>query len=195
MGQTCGWPYRKLLFEKLHLVATLDYGLSSRTVIITTASLLLAKKGFGGTMAARFQILVVNGLDRLYPAVVRSVLHVSFFMFFVIALDQVLKWIRHRTLCPNRSNAIWQGNDFIVCQRRKCPSTLRRNGYITATALLWPYCHFQLCLVPFQSMFFSGPCALCPIHRSKPPKPMGWHGAKPFGELLCHKCGFTHYSD
>ena len=77
--------------------------------------------GFGGAIAARSQIWLVNGIARLYIAIVRGVPDIAFFMFFVIALDQVFEWIRHRTLCPNWSDAIWQGNDFVVCPEAKMP--------------------------------------------------------------------------
>ena len=77
--------------------------------------------GFGGAIAARSQIWLVNGIGRLYIAIVRGVPDIAFFMFFVIALDQVFEWIRHRTLCPNWSDAIWQGNDFVVCPEAKMP--------------------------------------------------------------------------
>ena len=77
--------------------------------------------GFGGAIAARSQIWFVNVFGRLYIAIVRGVPDIAFFMFFVIALDQVFEWIRHRTLCPNWSDAIWQGNDFVVCPEAKMP--------------------------------------------------------------------------
>jgi polar amino acid transport system permease protein len=46
---------------------------------------------------------------------------IAFFLFFVIALDQGFEWVRHQVLCPDWSEPIRQGNDFIVCQRAKLP--------------------------------------------------------------------------
>ena len=46
--------------------------------------------GFTGAMAARSRIWVINGLGRFYIAIVRGVPDIAFFMFFVIALDQLL---------------------------------------------------------------------------------------------------------
>jgi polar amino acid transport system permease protein len=77
--------------------------------------------GFGGAMAARSRIWVINGLGRFYIAIVRGVPDIAFFMFFVIALDQLLEWVRHHAFCPDWSDAIWQGNDFVVCAEAKLP--------------------------------------------------------------------------
>jgi len=77
--------------------------------------------GFGGAMAARSRIWVINGLGRFYIAIVRGVPDIAFFMFFVIALDQLLEWVRHHAFCPDWSDAIWQGNDFVVCTEAKLP--------------------------------------------------------------------------
>ena len=77
--------------------------------------------GFGGAMAARSRIWVINGLGRFYIAIVRGVSDIAFFMFFVIALDQLLEWVRHHAFCPDWSDAIWQGNDFVVCAEAKLP--------------------------------------------------------------------------
>ena len=62
-------------------------------------------------------------LGRAYIAIVRGVPDIAFFMFFVIALDQFLEWSRHKILCPDWSEPIRQGNDFVVCQAAKLPSS------------------------------------------------------------------------
>ena len=72
-------------------------------------------------MAARSRIWVINGLGRFYIAIVRGVPDIAFFMFFVIALDQLLEWVRHHAFCPDWSDAIWQGNDFVICAEAKLP--------------------------------------------------------------------------
>ena len=51
----------------------------------------------------------------------RGVPDIVFFLFFIIALDQALEWVRHETLCPDWSENIRQGADFIVCQEAKLP--------------------------------------------------------------------------
>ncbi|MEM6896702.1 MAG: ABC transporter permease subunit [Pseudomonadota bacterium] len=77
--------------------------------------------GFGGAMAARSPIPPVSWLGRGYIAVVRGVPDIAFFLFFVIALDQGFEWLRHQAICPDWSEPIRQGNDFIVCDAAKLP--------------------------------------------------------------------------
>ncbi|MDG1471433.1 MAG: ABC transporter permease subunit [Ascidiaceihabitans sp.] len=77
--------------------------------------------GFAGASAARSRIAPLSWLGRGYVAVVRGVPDIAFFLFFVIALDQMIEWGRHKVLCPEWTDPIRQGNDFIVCQAAKMP--------------------------------------------------------------------------
>ncbi len=77
--------------------------------------------GFGGSTAARAQFLPLRWLGKAYIAVVRGVPDIAFFLFFVIALDQMFELARHQILCPGWAEEIWQGNDFRVCPEAKLP--------------------------------------------------------------------------
>jgi polar amino acid transport system permease protein len=77
--------------------------------------------GFAGAMAARSPFLPVSLFGRGYIAIVRGVPDIAFFMFFVIALDQLLELVRHKIKCPDWSEPIRQGNDFLVCAAAKLP--------------------------------------------------------------------------
>ena len=77
--------------------------------------------GFAGASAARSRIAPVSWLGRGYIAVVRGVPDIAFFLFFVIALDQVIEATRHHVLCPDWVEPIRQGSDFVVCQAAKMP--------------------------------------------------------------------------
>lgn len=77
--------------------------------------------GFGGATAARSRIPPVSWLGKGYIAIVRGIPDIAFFLFFVIALDQALEYIRHRVKCPDWDEPVRQGNDFIVCQIAKLP--------------------------------------------------------------------------
>ncbi|PYC49307.1 ABC transporter permease [Litorivita pollutaquae] len=77
--------------------------------------------GFGGAMAARTRIAPLRWLGKGYIAVVRGVPDIAFFLFFVIALDQGLEYLRHKVKCPDWQEPIRQGSDFIVCQAAKIP--------------------------------------------------------------------------
>ncbi|WP_296419043.1 ABC transporter permease [Pseudooctadecabacter sp.] len=90
------------------------------TLLAITAPLSLTF-GFGGAMAARSRIAPLSWVGKGYIAIVRGVPDIAFFLFFVIALDQGLEYLRHHAMCPDWPDAIRQGNDFIVCQDAKLP--------------------------------------------------------------------------
>ena len=77
--------------------------------------------GFLGAMGARSRIAPLRWLGQGYIAVVRGVPDIAFFLFFVIALDQAFEYLRHRVLCPEWTDPVRQGSDFIVCQQAKLP--------------------------------------------------------------------------
>jgi polar amino acid transport system permease protein len=77
--------------------------------------------GFLGAMAARSRIAPVAWLGKGYIAIVRGVPDIAFFLFFVIALDQAFEYIRHRVLCPDWTDPVRQGNEFLVCAEAKLP--------------------------------------------------------------------------
>ncbi|MCI2397898.1 ABC transporter permease subunit [Aliiroseovarius subalbicans] len=77
--------------------------------------------GFLGAMSARAQVAPVRWLGQAYISVVRGVPDIAFFLFFVIALDQGFEWMRHQAFCPDWTDPIRQGNDFLVCPDAKLP--------------------------------------------------------------------------
>ena len=77
--------------------------------------------GFGGASAARSGVAPLRWIGKAYISIVRGVPDIAFFLFFVIALDQVFEYIRHRWKCPDWEEAIYQGNDFVVCAQAKLP--------------------------------------------------------------------------
>ncbi len=89
-------------------------------LLLITAPVALAF-GFLGAMAARARFAPLGWLGKGYIALVRGVPDIAFFMFFVIALDQMFEWIRHKVKCPDWTEPIRQGNDFLVCPQAKLP--------------------------------------------------------------------------
>ena len=77
--------------------------------------------GFGGAMAARSGMAPLRWLGKGYIAIVRGVPDIAFFLFFVIALDQGIEYLRHRVKCPDWDAPVRQGSDFIVCAAAKMP--------------------------------------------------------------------------
>lgn len=77
--------------------------------------------GFGGAMSARSRVAPLRWIGKSYISIVRGVPDIAFFLFFVIALDQMFEWARHKILCPDWDEPIRQGNDFVVCAAAKLP--------------------------------------------------------------------------
>lgn len=101
----------------------LNFYLSFLTVLLllaVTAPCALAF-GFAGAAASRSRLLPVRLIGKTYTAMVRGVPDIAFFLFFVIALDQGLEWLRHQALCPDWTDPIRQGANFIVCPAAKLP--------------------------------------------------------------------------
>jgi polar amino acid transport system permease protein len=77
--------------------------------------------GFAGAAAARSRFWPLSLMGKAYSSIVRGVPDIAFFLFFVIALDQFFEWIRHEIKCPEWTEPIRQGNDFVVCPEAKLP--------------------------------------------------------------------------
>lgn len=77
--------------------------------------------GFMGAMAARARNVIISVIGKGYISIVRGVPDIAFFLFFVIAFDQLFEYIRHKIKCPDWSEPIRQGNDFVVCAEAKLP--------------------------------------------------------------------------
>ena len=77
--------------------------------------------GFGGALASRSAIMPVRVIGKGYTAMVRGVPDIVFFLFMPIAFDQIFEYIRHKIYCPDVTEPVRQGNDFVVCKMAKLP--------------------------------------------------------------------------
>ncbi|MEM9709763.1 MAG: ABC transporter permease subunit [Pseudomonadota bacterium] len=121
-----------------HLTAYLSFG----TVLILLAVTAPTALAFGllGAMAMRSRLMGLRWIGQFYTAIVRGVPDIVFFLFFVIALDQAIEWLRHRALCPDWTEPIRRGADFVVCPEAKMPLSTApqwvHEGYGFALAVL-----------------------------------------------------------
>ncbi len=101
----------------------LSFYLSFGTVLVLLAITAPVALGFGflGAMASRARFAPFRWLGKGYTSIVRGVPDIAFFLFFVIALDQAFEWMRHQVKCPDWTDPIRQGNDFVVCDAAKLP--------------------------------------------------------------------------
>jgi polar amino acid transport system permease protein len=89
-------------------------------LLAVTAPVALAF-GFGGAMMARARFAPLSWVGKGYIALVRGVPDIAFFLFFVIALDQGIEYLRNKALCSDWDMPVRQGSDFVVCQAAKMP--------------------------------------------------------------------------
>ena len=102
-----------------HLNLFYSVGTVLLLLLLTAPTALLF--GLGGAVMARSKILLIKFVGNAYISIVRGVPDIAFFLFFVIALDQLFEWTRHKVLCPEWNDPIRQGNDFVVCTIAKLP--------------------------------------------------------------------------
>ncbi len=120
--------------------------------ILTVLGLLLAVVppilflGFAGALARRSKIAPVRWLGVGYTSIVRGVPDIVFFLFFPIALDQAVEYIRHKIKCADVLEPVYQGNDFVVCQAAKMPLGIADQFYHEA----WG---FSLAVITFAIVF------------------------------------------
>ena len=127
MFSFCTDPYTLGTFQWFACYLTTGKHMSLYWSVLTVLTLLAITApvalgfGFLGAMSARSHIPPIRWLGQGYIAIVRGVPDIAFFLFFVIALDQAFEWTRHKILCPDWTDPIRQGNDFIVCAAAKLP--------------------------------------------------------------------------
>ncbi|WP_424970955.1 ABC transporter permease [Dinoroseobacter sp. S76] len=102
-----------------HMAFYTSFGTVLLLLAVTAPAALLF--GFGGAVAARSTVAPLRWFGKGYTAMVRGIPDIAFFLFVPIALDQGLEYLRHHAKCPDWTEAIRQGNDFVVCAEAKLP--------------------------------------------------------------------------
>jgi polar amino acid transport system permease protein len=89
-------------------------------LLAVTAPLILAM-GFAGALARRSRFAPLRWAGVLYTSIVRGVPDIIFFLFVPIALDQMVELLRHRVKCPEVTEPVYRGSEFVVCASAKMP--------------------------------------------------------------------------
>lgn len=125
----------------------IDFYLSFLTVLLLLAITAPAALGMGflGATAARSHIAPVSWLGKVYIWMVRGVPDIIFFLFFVIALDQVIEYAKSLAVCADHAWP-WQGLEFRVCPEAKVP--------LARSSAFWHQAYgFMLAVVTFAIVF------------------------------------------
>ena len=120
-------------------------------ILISLAAPLAMAFGFAGAIASRSTIRFFRYIGKGYLAMIRGIPDIVFFLFIPIALDQAFEYLRHKALCPEVTEAIRQGNDFVVCSAAKLPLS-------SASEWVHDIYGFSLALLAFGFVFgaFTG---------------------------------------
>tara|TARA_B100001093_G_C26842367_1_gene1021144 strand:+ start:1649 stop:2515 length:867 start_codon:yes stop_codon:yes gene_type:complete len=119
--------------------------------LISLAAPLAIAFGFAGAVASRSSKRIFRYIGKGYLAMIRGIPDIVFFLFMPIALDQAFEYLRHKILCPEVTEAVRQGNDFVVCTVAKLPLS-------TASEWVHDIYGFSLALLAFGFVFgaFTG---------------------------------------
>lgn len=152
-------------------------------LLAVTAPAALAM-GFLGAMAARSRIWPLAWIGRGYIAIVRGVPDIAFFLFFVIALDQGLEYLRHRLRCPDWDAPVRQGTDFVVCEAAKLPLSTSPDWVHEAYGLALAVVTFALVFGAFAANVLFGAMRAVPRAQIETAEAYGMTHAQAFRRVL-----------
>lgn len=140
--------------------------------------------GFGGALMARSHLPPVAWLGNGYIAMVRGVPDIVFFLFVPIAVDQGLEYLMHVTRCPDWTEPVRRGADFVVCPQAKIPLStapkLAHDAYAFALALL----AFALVFGAFAANTLKGAMEAVPRAQVETAEAYGMNRAQAFRRVI-----------
>lgn len=89
--------------------------------LLAVAAPLSLALGFAAATASRAAFVPLRMIGKTYTAMVRGVPDIVFFLFFVLVLDQGIEYLRHQIVCPDWTDPIRQGANFLVCDAARTP--------------------------------------------------------------------------
>ena len=115
-------------------------------LLLALAAPLSLALGFAGALALRSGFVVTRWIGTVYVSMVRGVPDIIFFLFVPLALDQAIEYLLHRIRCPDWTEPVRRGSDFVVCAQAKMP---------LAGAPAWQHdvWGFVLALIAFSLVF------------------------------------------
>ena len=165
-----------------HLAFYASFGLVLLLLAVTAPCALLM--GFSGAVAARSRIWPVSWIGRAYMALVRGVPDIAFFLFFVIALDQGLEYVRHRIKCPDWTAPVRQGNEFLVCPAAKLPQSNAADWIHEAYGLALAVVTFAIVFGAFAANVIAGAMRAVPRAQVETAEAYGMTPRQAFRRVL-----------
>tara|TARA_Y100000768_G_scaffold240767_1_gene182392 strand:+ start:563 stop:1429 length:867 start_codon:yes stop_codon:yes gene_type:complete len=152
--------------------------------LILLAAPLAMAFGFVGAIASRSSTRIFRIVGKGYLAMIRGIPDIVFFLFIPIALDQAFEYLRHKVLCSEVTEAVRQGNDFVVCTAAKLPLS-------TASEWVHDIYGFGLALLAFGFVFgaftgnvLSGAMTAVPKNQLETGEAFGFTPSQVFRRIL-----------
>ena len=136
--------------------------------------------GFAGALARRSQFKPVRYCGVIYTSMVRGIPDIIFFLFVPIALDQAFEYIRHLSKCPDWSEPIRQGNDFVVCAIAKLPLGTAEQWIHETYGFFLAAFAFAIVFGAFTANIIYGALALVPKGQAEAATALGLSHAQTF---------------
>lgn len=89
--------------------------------ILAVVAPLALMVGLGGALAARSHNPALRLVGHGYISMVRGIPDIVFFLFVPIAIDQGIEYLMHLLRCPDWTEPVRRGADFVVCPAAKVP--------------------------------------------------------------------------
>ncbi len=151
-------------------------------LLVVTAPAALAF-GFGGATAARSPFLPARILGKTYIAMVRGVPDIVFFLFFVIALDQGIEYLKSLAVCPDGAWP-WQGLEFRVCKEAKVPLATSSPFWHEAYGFMLAVLTFAIVFGAFVANVLFGAMQAVPRAQLETAEAYGMNHAQVFRRIL-----------
>jgi polar amino acid transport system permease protein len=153
------------------------------TLLAITAPLALLM-GFGGAISARSHVWPLRAFGKIYIAMVRGVPDIVYFLFFVIALDQAIEYVKFLYACPAGSPWPWQGMEFRVCQEAKVPSSSSSSFWHDAYGILLAIMTFAIIFGAFAANVLAGAMKAVPHGQLETAESYGMSRRQVFRRVL-----------
>lgn len=140
--------------------------------------------GLAGALAARAHAAPLRGLGKTYIAMVRGVPDIVFFLFVPIAVDQGLEYLLHHLRCPDWTEPVRRGNDFVVCPAAKVPLAGARAWVQEAYAFALALLAFALVFGAFAANTLHGAMAAVPRAQIETAEAFGMTRGQAFRRVL-----------
>jgi len=160
-----------------------------RSILVVLALMALAAPlalalGFLGALAVRSRIAPLRGIGRAYVSMVRGIPDIVFFLFVPIALDQAIEYVMHKLRCPDWTEPIRRGNDFVVCAQAKVPLSSAPAWVHDAYSFLLALIAFAVVFGAFAANTLHGAMAAVPRAQLETAEAYGMTPAQAFRRVL-----------